>query len=611
MKKGKTIRILAVAVLLSLLMMAVPGTPALAAPVITVSPDSGAVGTMVTVTGTNFESYRGDDIFFFFDSEEITTLAVPQTGSFSFSFNIPGGAEPGNHWIRAKYKSDTLVSVLFTVPEIKIELDREMGSVGTELTIIGEGFAADKVVTFYYYNRTRETLDTQPAASTGEFSYSFTIPESPAGMHRITVENAEGNFAEAEFRVIPSIILSPNTGAVGEILTVSGNGFGSRRDVAIYFKYDEVAYAKTSGYGKFEVAFFNVPAVKLGTYYVKVEDEDGNAVKTEFTVITGASLDKAVGSVGTELSVSGTGFAVGSMVTVKYDDIIVAVVIADIDGTFQDAFRVPASRYGDHTVTVTDEVNTRQLTFTMESEAPPVPGLLSPGDNREIKADAYFDWADVTDLSPPVTYHFQVAPDKDFNSIVLEKEGLTGSEYILSEEERLAAVKREAPYCWRVKATDGAGNESEWSTPWSFYVAAPPAPALLLPEMETKAEARTYFDWEDVTNLSPPITYYLQVASDKDFKSIVLEKEGLADSEYALPEEEKLPAAKKEAPYHWRVKAVDNVANEGEWSAPGSFYVGFTFALPGFVVYTLVGLGVLVVGFLAFWLGRRTAYIQE
>ena len=62
MKNGKTIRILAATILLSLLMTALPSTPALAAPVITISPELGAAGTMVTIAGMNFESYRGDEV---------------------------------------------------------------------------------------------------------------------------------------------------------------------------------------------------------------------------------------------------------------------------------------------------------------------------------------------------------------------------------------------------------------------------------------------------------------------------------------------------------------------------------------------------------------------
>ncbi|MDP7415649.1 MAG: hypothetical protein QF906_02235 [Dehalococcoidales bacterium] len=613
MKNGKTIRILAAAILLSLLMTALPSTPALAAPVITISPELGAAGTMVTIAGMNFESYRGDEVYIFFDDDEIPTspLVVPQAGSFSFSFNIPGSAVPGKHWMKVKTESTTLASAMFTVPEIEIELDVVRGPVGTRVTIDGKGFAADKVVTFYYYNRARETLGSKPATSTGEFSYTFTVPDSPTGTHRIAIENAEGDSAEATFKVLPLVVLNPLSGAVGAILAVSGTGFGSRRDIAIYFKYDEVAYAKTDEYGRFEVASFNVPTVKQDTYYVTVEDENGSTAKIEFTVVAEASLDKATGSVGTELFVSGTGFTVGRTVAVRYDDVVVVEVTADNDGAFQATFQVPAGRYGRHTITVTDEVNTRQFVFIMESEAPPVPGLLLPGDNQEVMANVNFDWQNVTDDSPPVTYHLQVARDEDFTSIVREKENLTDSEYALSGVERLTADEKETPYYWRVKATDGASNESQWSTPRLFFMATLPAPVLRLPETGTKVDPMAYFDWEDVTNLSLPMTYHLQVASDEDFTAIVLEKEGLFDSEYVLSEEEELAATKKESPYYWRVKAVDKLATAGKWSTPGLFYVGFTFALPGFVVYTAIGFGVLVVGFLAFWLGRRTAYVQE
>jgi len=142
-------------------------------------------------------------------------------------------------------------------------------------------------------------------------------------------------------------------------------------------------------------------------------------------------------------------------------------------------------------------------------------------------------------------------------------------------------------------------------------VLAPPAPVSLLPEDGGEAEAEAYFDWEDVTTLNPPVMYYLQVAATKDFTKLVLEKDGLTESEYTVMEEEKLAAVKKNAPYYWRVRAVDDVGNEGEWSAPGTFTVGFYLALPNWALYTLIAFGAIIVGFLAFWLGRRTAYSES
>ncbi len=612
MKHGKVFRTLAIAVLLALSLVVIPNTPALAAPLLAVSPTSGAVGTMVTVTGTNFESYTGDDIFIFFNNEEITAgpLVVPEAGSFNFSFNIPDDAEPGSHWIRARSElGSTLTMVLFTIPETEIKLDAEAGVVGTKITIDGKGFYADKVITFYYDNGARQMLGTEVATPAGEFSFNFTIPGSTAGTYKIIAKNAQGDSAEAELEVIPSATLSPISGAVGDMLTISGTGFGSRSDVSIYFKDNEVAYAKTSSDGNFEVTF-NVPLMIPGTYDVKASDGARNADKIEFTITTGASLNKITGNVGAELTVRGSGFIVSGTVTIMYDDVAIDTVKADSTGVFVATFNVPVSRYGDHIITVSDDINTRQLAFTMESEAPPIPTLLLPGNTSGARAEAYFDWDDVDDPSPPITYSLQVASDKNFTSIVLEKKGLARSEYALVKKEKLAAVKKEASYYWRVQAIDSAANEGGWSMPGSFYVAAPPAPALLLPETGIKADTEVYFDWRDVTSLSPPITYNLQVASGKNFTSIVLEKKGLTKSEYTLIEEEKLAAVKKEAPYYWRVQAVDSAANESEWSMPESFYVGFAFALPGWAIYTLIGLGALLIAFIAFLVGRRTAYYE-
>jgi len=612
MKYGKTFRILVIALILSLLSVVIPSTPVMAAPAITASPTSGAIGTVVTVTGTNFDSYIGDDIFIFFDSVEIAKV-VTGTGSFSFNFNIPDDAEPGGHWVRAKSElGSTLAKSLFAVLETKIGLDTKAGAVGTEVTIVGKGFYVDKMVTFYYHNKTREKLGTEVATPVGEFSYSFIIPDSVAGEHKITAENAEDNSAEAEFEVIPSATLNSASGAIGNVLVIKGTGFGYRNVVVIYFKNTLVSYAKTNVSGNFEVAF-NVPAMVSGTYDVKAEDADGNIDEVEFTIAAGASLSKTIGSIGTELTVSGTGFKVGGAVTIRYDEMTIATINADGNGAFRVTFKVPVSKFGNHTITVSDGVSTKQLVFAVEWEAPPAPVPLLPASAGEAKAVAYFDWGDVDDPSLPVTYSFQVASDKNFASMVLEGKGLTDSEYTLTREEKLAAVKKEVPYYWRVKAIDGAANESEWSAPQSFYVVAPPTPMLLLPANAGKAEAEAYFDWEDATSLSLPMTYHLQVATSSDFSaaSIVLEKKGLTESEYTLTGEEKLAAVKKEVPYYWRVKAIDDAANESEWSAPWSFYVGFSFAMPGWAIYILVGLSIVVIGFIAFLVGRRTAYYQQ
>ena len=610
MKRVRIFRILAVVMLLSVWLVGLSVTPVMAGPEINISPDSGAVGTTVTISGENWDSYKGDKIYIYFAGEELSAspIIVPPTGIFHLDFTIPEDAEPDEHIIRVRAEwGSTLVTNTFTVLEPEISLNRKSGSVGSKLVVDGEGFYADRVVTIYYDTKIIGTLT---ASSTGEFSYSFNIPYSTAGTHAIIVENAKDNSDEVEFEVIPRITINPVTGAVGSILEVSGNGFASKSDVSVFFQNDEVAYARTDNYGTFKAASFNVPKTPPGTSDIKVKDEKGNTVRYEFTIIAGARVDRTKASVGSELTITGTGFEANGEIGMEFDGVAVTTITADSSGAFQIVFKVPSSQHGEHVITVSDGVNTRQLAFEIESDAPPVPAPVSPDDRSETKAAAYFDWKGVDDPSLPVRYQLQIASDSGFAVVVMEKT-LAESEYRLSEAEPLPTVTADSPYYWRIKAIDGAANESEWSVPRSFLVLAPSAPVLLLPESDSEAEAEAYFDWEDATSLSLPVTYQIQVAKDQDFTELVMEKAGLTESEYTAMEEEKLAAVKKDAPYYWRVRAVDDTGNEGEWSVPGSFHVGFYLALPGWALYTLIAFGAIIIGFLAFWLGRRTAFSES
>ncbi len=604
--------LLPLAVALPLLAVLILSVPALAAPVVTLTPTTGVPGTTVTVSGTVFDSYKGDNVYIFFDDMEIdnSPIEIPDTGTFTTHFIVPTGSEPGRHWVRVRSEAGStsfLAENFFIIEEAEIELDVLDGPVGTEVTISGSGFHAGRTVTIYYYNIIREKLGTEVASPAGEFSYHFTIPTSTAGKHRIAAENAEGDSAETEFEVIPEIMLNLASGSPGDLLTVSGTGFGYRSQVNIHFGIYTVATLSTDEYGNFDVEF-NIPQVNSAIYDVKALDELGNLDKTQFTTTAGASLNQSTGSVGSTLTVRGTGFEAGQTVTVEYDNLSIATATADNNGAFTATFDVPLSTGGDHIITISDGTSTRMFAFAVESEAPPVPDLLLPSDSSETSSQAYLDWRDVTDPSLPVAYNLQVASDRNFSTLVLEKEGLTDSEYSLTEAERLAATAKQALYFWRVKAIDSASNESEWSAPWSFYISAPPPPALLHPASDGPSETPIFFYWQDVTSLSPPITYTLQITTDLNFTSIVLEKLGMADSEYLLFEEAELELFKKAEPYYWRVKATDSANNESEWSPPASFYLDSSFSFPGWATYTLISIGVIIVGFIAFRVGRQTAF---
>lgn len=291
MKYDRFFRILAITLILSLLAVAMPATPALAAPVITLSPTSGSAGTTVTVSGTNFESYAGDEVHIYFDGEEIANSPVtaPSTGNFSVHFTVPDNTTPGTHHVTVTDKDGNQLgeSAPFVVPKPDIRLDMEGGVVGTTVTIAGTGFHAVETVTFYYSNRTITELGTVAATPVGECTYSFTIPDSTAGEHTIAAEDLAGNQAGAIFSVIPSIILNPVSGAIGDKVTVTGTGFGCKSHVDIDFGDKQVATGKTDENGSFEITF-DVPEMKLQAHNVEAKDGGGNTADAAFTITAGA-----------------------------------------------------------------------------------------------------------------------------------------------------------------------------------------------------------------------------------------------------------------------------------------------------------------------------------
>jgi len=526
---------LALAIILALLVVVIPASPALAAESISVSPTKGVVGDRIRATGGDFTV--DEKVYIYFSSQEadtgdriddevtayehVETDYADAEGDIREYFLVPeqltdGDDEEdvhgGTYYIYVTYSDSDRIEAFdeFTVRDI--ELDPSEGPVGTEVEISGVGFDTNEDITYIKYDD--EEIDIasgdEETDSDGEFTCTIIIPEDLAGAHTILVRDDSGNEAEADFTVKPEIVVDPTSGLIGDTVTVSGTGFGKSQDVTIYF--NDVIMTLTSGtadtdyYGSFANLRFTVPAVEPATYEIEVEDEDGNTAKAEaeFVLPTIAEMSPTTGNIGTEVTVSGSGFVADGIATIKYDDNEVAKAPIDSDGDFSATFSAPVSEGGEHIVTVSDDTNSKSFTFTMESEAPPIP-------------------------------------------------------------------------------------------------------APLLPEQDIKAEAAAYFDWEDVEDPSS-VTYTLQIASDADFTTIVVEKKGLTSSKYTLTEAEELPPVKKEAPYYWRVKATDDASNEGDWSGAGSFYVGSTFTMPSWIIYALCGVGALLFGILGFWLGRRTAY---
>ncbi|MFC1991959.1 hypothetical protein ACFLVC_04485 [Chloroflexota bacterium] len=599
MKHAKVFCILALVVSLSLLAtVAIPATPALAQS-ITLSPTSGSLGTKVMVTGKDFASYKNRIVYLYFGRYQISSIKVPEGGNFTAYFNVPLYAKSGltyhvavkdgdgtilgrypfivcakitldpnegkigefikisgnnfnvNKEVRIYFSSDranigdyidhvvtayeyvkvfiwtdshfpdaynfSIPSELtngtnkedvhggdyyfyatywlegkrieavaeFTVINGEIELEPEKGPVGTEVKISCDGLRGDQKITVRYDGNV--VSGDGETDSDGQFSGTIIIPESIAGNHTITVIDESGNKPAAVFGVEPQITVVPIFGTAGELVKISGTGFANRDYITITLNGTEVltqtALIDTGPNGSFSGSFtipFDPSRVGVSRSKVAAIDSSFNTAEAQLTVLATPLVIRlqpttnltSPGYVGMDLTVDGIGFSANATVTVTYgndETIPVATATTGANGNFSAAFTVPPSAAGSHTVTTTDDTNRITGIFFMESEAPPIPMPLLSQSITTAETKVYFHWEDVKDLSG-VTHTLQVASDADFTSVVLEKKGLNNSGYTVAGEERLVLIGKEAPYYCRVKAIDGAFNESEWTPLMLLYI---------------------------------------------------------------------------------------------------------------------------------------------
>jgi hypothetical protein len=536
--------------------------------------NQGYVGDTIVVNGAGFRATA--DVNIVFNDVTVATLATDAYGTLSQgSFKVPA-LRSGPYNVNG---SDTAAATTVLIFSIRSRLISSItqGAVGDQITLNGSGFDYNSPITFYWDN---QLIGTNQVVSSGNgtFSANFTIPTGTTGNHVIKAADFSARYASMNFNVAPSLALTPNISVPGSTVAITGQGF--RLVTPITFTYNSLSLVTqpqivtTDASGSFN-ATFTVPGGISGSYIVRATDGYFSAIAT-LNVALVIALSPSAGNVGMDLQVTGSGFTPSGSIVLSYEGQDMVPVVAGTDGFFSGSFKVPPSRAGARAVSARDLAAAGLIataTFTVESTPPPKPVLSAPPTDSQTGLTPKFAWSSVTDPSG-VTYSLQISRDAAFSSVTLAKQGLTASEYTVTQAEALALTKKSASYYWRVKAIDGAGNESEWTAPFTFYTedsTPPPVPQMTSPQNDSQAAVRPTFKWAGVTDVSG-VTYSLQVSRNSAFTQIVLDKEGLTASSYQATQAEELVLTKKTSPYYWRVKATDGADNESAWTSAFTFY---------------------------------------
>jgi len=495
---------LLIILIVCLVAIALPATPTQAngvGPYITLDPDNGVPGTSVTVHGYNFTAGEWVDIYYYLDTANTTDRILVQskqvtgTRSFTFTFPIPESCK-GDHKVRAEEDSPSayVAEAIFTVKP-GVTVSPEEGLVGTNVTVQGHGFARNEtgIELRYYLNGNYTTIGQNIRADAyGSWNWTFLVPPSAmeVGGHKIDAQRASSSLAHVLFEVTPGIniidessgsIIDEPSGTVGENITMRGSGFyANDRYIRILFAGKEVnaeirVDADAKGYWEKD---FEVPEMPTGTYNVTAygEQTPKTAISAlSFNITPGLVLSPDEGHVGTNLTVTGRGFATNKEVVIKYDGSQKATAPTDNKGSFEASFVVPESQHGERPVTAGDTAgNNATANFTMESVPPPVPELKSPADGSRVgfigKVRPTLQWSAVSDDSG-VYYSLQIATSAnvtatgEFVNPLVSIEGLGATNCTLNATEALPY----GTYYWIVQAVDGAENAGNWTAARSFH----------------------------------------------------------------------------------------------------------------------------------------------
>jgi hypothetical protein len=309
---------------------------------------------------------------------------------------------------------------------------------------------------------------------TKKLTFSFIIPEAAYGPNFLQFQR---NWRPDKpygfsFSVTPDIKVAPSTATPHSTITISGTGFPAKdKYVKVTFDGNETDLSILTGERGSFTAQFTIPDTMAGNHQFTAYNENLSLgdVTANLQVGPTISLEPAQPEIGSEVTLSGWGFAARSTVSVKYDDVVVSnSPTTDDTGNFTEKFKVPESSKVDHVITATDRAgNVATFGLPLEGKPPAVPTPVSPSQQRFGwfgSQTVIFTWTPVSDPSG-ITYVVEIDKSLRFFPLApgMRKTGLTQPNCIMTLEP--------GTYYWRVKSIDGAGNESDWSlSPYPFQV---------------------------------------------------------------------------------------------------------------------------------------------
>jgi YD repeat-containing protein len=278
------------------------GVPTISA----LTPSAGAINSSVVITGTNFRSTQLSGSTVKFNG----TATVPSVWtSTSITAPIPSGVPTGNVPATVTVGGQTSAAVNFAVtpaPSIS-SLAPNAGAIGSSITISGANFNTQGAGSQVKFSGTAATIISWTTSS-----ISVNVPAGAISGNVVVTDAGGVQTSGVPFTVTPapSITgLSPNSGATGSSVTISGSNFNAQ-GTGSTVAFGGIPAATISNWSSNSITL-NVPSGAISGNVVVTDAGGVTSNGLNFTVVvtpTITSLTPSSGEPGASVSIAGTNF---------------------------------------------------------------------------------------------------------------------------------------------------------------------------------------------------------------------------------------------------------------------------------------------------------------
>lgn len=189
--------------------------------------------------------------------------------------------------------------------------------------------------------------------------------------------------------------------------------------------------------------------------------------------------------------------------------------------------------------------------FTRDPVAPPTPTGPADGDELQQPAEVpTFTWVAVPGAT---SYTVEISTDLNFTDPNLVSTYPSKATSLV-----LADLQLPTTYYWRVRGQLASGFATAYSSPRSYVVRGLSPAALVAPADGASVNVtEVLLDWAPVNGAA---SYELQVSTDSNFLTKVIDATGIVGTRYSRPD------TLDNDQYYWRVRPVDGSGNKLDWS---------------------------------------------